>query len=136
VSEDIYKVFFHGHSYTGNPLACTAANASFDLLMNDTCTKNIARISLANKAFCERIISKSWIQDARFLGTVMAIEFKTDSATSYFNNLRDQLYQYFLSKDILLRPLGNIIYLIPPYIITNEELERVYTAIEGMFERE
>lgn len=136
VSEDIYKVFFHGHSYTGNPLACTAANASFDLLMNDTCTKNIARISLANKAFCERIISKSWIQDARFLGTVMAIEFKTDSATSYFNNLRDQLYQYFLSKDILLRPLGNIIYLIPPYIITNEELERVYTAIEGMFDRE
>ena len=134
VSDDMYKIFFHGHSYTGNPLACAAANASFDLLMTPSCSENIARITLANIAFCEKIKSKAWIKAARSLGTVLAIEFKTDTETSYFNQLRDQLYQYFLSKDILLRPLGNIIYLIPPYIITDQELERVYEAIANMFE--
>jgi adenosylmethionine-8-amino-7-oxononanoate aminotransferase len=134
VSDDIYKIFFHGHSYTGNPLACAAANASFDLLISDTCTENISRISDAHIEFCKKIITKSWIKNARCLGTVLAIEFKTDSETSYFNNLRDKLYQYFLSKDILLRPLGNIIYLIPPYIINDQELKRVYSAIEEMFD--
>jgi adenosylmethionine-8-amino-7-oxononanoate aminotransferase len=135
VSDDIYKIFFHGHSYTGNPLACAAANASFDLLMEESCSQNIARIALANLAFCEKIKTKSWIKEARCLGTVLAIEFKTDTETSYFNQLRDQLYQYFLSKDILLRPLGNIIYLIPPYIITDQELARVYEAIANMFDK-
>lgn len=134
VSEDIYKIFFHGHSYTGNPLACAAANASFDLLMTDECIQNIARISEANVQFCNRIKSKSWVKDVRSLGTVLAVEFKTESESSYFNNLRDKLYHYFLNQNILLRPLGNIIYLIPPYIITNEELDRIYNAIEGMFD--
>ena len=134
VSEDIYKIFFHGHSYTGNPLACAAANASFELLMTNQCQQNIERISNAHLAFCTKIKEKSWISDARCIGTVMAIEFKTHEHTSYFNNLRDQLYQYFLSKHILLRPLGNIIYLIPPYIITNEELALIYDTIEKMFD--
>jgi len=134
VSEDIYKIFFHGHSYTGNPLACAAANASFDLLMTDECSRNIERISEANIQFCNKIKSKSWVKDVRSLGTVLAVEFKTESDSSYFNNLRDKLYHYFLNQNILLRPLGNIIYLIPPYIITNEELERIYNAIEGMFD--
>lgn len=127
--QDIHKTFFHGHSYTGNPLACAAANASFELLMAQECQDNIRRITDSFARFRETVQTHEKVKSVTHLGAILAIEFNTGEETSYINEARHQLYPYFLSRDILLRPLGNIVYLIPPYVISNEELQRVYQAI-------
>ena len=129
--EDILKTFFHGHSYTANPIACAAANASFELLMTDECNRNIQRISSGFKDFKKRIETHPKVQSVTHLGAILTMEFKTFGDTSYINEARHELYPYFLSKNVLLRPLGNIIYIIPPYVISDQELEVVYRAIES-----
>jgi adenosylmethionine-8-amino-7-oxononanoate aminotransferase len=129
--EDILKTFFHGHSYTANPIACAAANASFELLMTDECNRNIQRISSGFKDFKKRIETHPKVQSVTHLGAILTMEFKTFGDTSYINEARHELYPYFLSKNVLLRPLGNIIYIIPPYVISDQELEVVYLAIES-----
>lgn len=129
-SPDLIKTFLHGHSFTANPIACAASNASFDLLLNEECKANIQRISERHEAFVKRHRSKSIIRDIRSLGTILALEFETDHDSSYFSEMRNKLYPFFLERNILLRPLGNLIYVIPPYIITDEELNTIYAAIE------
>ncbi len=131
LSDDRTKTFFHGHSYTGNPLACTAALASLDLVEQPDFAANLSRISEQHRQFQSSISTMPYVRDCRCTGTIMALEFDTDSTSSYFSNIRDALYEYFLEKKIICRPLGNIIYLIPPYCITNEELDYLYRTIES-----
>ncbi|MFN6944410.1 MAG: adenosylmethionine--8-amino-7-oxononanoate transaminase [Cytophagaceae bacterium] len=126
------KMFFHGHSYTANALSCAAANASLDLLLKEETMQQIRMIEQHHLAFIERIRYNPNVLNIKCQGTILSIELKTGDETSYFNELRDLLYNFFLSEDILLRPLGNIIYILPPYIINYEELELVYKAIEKM----
>lgn len=128
--QDIYKTFFHGHSYTANPIACAAANASFDILMTSKCQENIRRISDSFAAFKEKIISHKKVKSCMHLGAILAIEFESSEDTSYVNEARHRLYPFFLSRGVLLRPLGNIVYIIPPYVIEDHELQLVYQAIE------
>lgn len=129
-SPDKNKTFYHGHSYTANPIACAAALASFELLMSLECQQNIARITKRHSDFVDKIKGHKMIKQARSLGTILAIELLDQQQSSYFSDLRLKIYPYFLERDILLRPLGNVIYLIPPYIISNEDLDRVYVEIE------
>ncbi|MFT2011419.1 adenosylmethionine--8-amino-7-oxononanoate transaminase [Pontibacter sp. 13R65] len=129
--EDKSKTFFHGHSYTANPVACAAGLASLDLLLQEHTQTNIARISAQHAAFAQQIKELAHIKEVRQQGTILAIEFEVGT-TSYFSNLRDTLYNYALSQGLILRPLGNIIYCLPPYCITNEQLSHVYKAMEGM----
>lgn len=131
-SDDILKTFFHGHSFTANPIACAAALASLELLEGTETKENIKRIARQQKDFVHRISAHPAIRTARHLGTIAALEIEAFKDTSYFNEARHALYPFFLKKDILLRPLGNVIYVLPPYIIKNEELERVYEAIEAL----
>lgn len=130
-SNEFLKTFFHGHSYTANPLACAVANASFTILLSETCQKNIQRIAGQHETFKTRIKNHAYVLHARSLGTILAIEIKSDERTSYENSVRKKIYQYFLDRDILLRPLGNVIYIVPPYIISNDELNRIYSTIEN-----
>jgi adenosylmethionine-8-amino-7-oxononanoate aminotransferase len=102
-----------------------------DLLLQEDTQQNISRISSCHAAFATGIASLPHIKQVRQQGTILAIEFETDG-TSYFSNLRDTLYNYGLEQGVILRPLGNIIYLIPPYCITNEQLDQVYQTIQGM----
>lgn len=129
-SDNFAHTFFHGHSYTANPIACAAANASLELLKKDECRKNIQRIGEQHHAFKQRIETHPNILDVRHLGTIIALELKTDGGTSYASDLRKQIYPYFLNKNILLRPLGNVIYIVPPYVISNEQLNLIYAEIE------
>lgn len=128
-SDDFSKTFFHGHSYTANPLACAAANASFGLLTSESCKKSIERISRQHDAFMEKLKNHPAIHEVRTLGTILAIELKSDDATSYTNKIRKKIYQYFMDRNILLRPLGNTFYVLPPYVINDEELHVIYSAI-------
>jgi adenosylmethionine-8-amino-7-oxononanoate aminotransferase len=129
-SHDFIKTFFHGHSYTANPLACAVANASFELLMNKTCQSDIERISARHLEFKNRILNHPKISNVRTLGTIFALELKNNEETSYTNSARKKIYNHFLEQNILLRPLGNVIYILPPYITNNHELEKVYLAIQ------
>jgi adenosylmethionine-8-amino-7-oxononanoate aminotransferase len=129
-TDDFLKTFFHGHSYTANPLACAAANASFDLLMANTCLESIKRISMKHELFKKKIEHHEKLHDVRTLGTILAFELKTVDESSYTNSLREKIYPFFLTRNILLRPLGNVFYVLPPYVITNEELDYIYATIE------
>lgn len=137
-SENIYeaflgtdqtKTFFHGHSYTANPIACSAALASLDLLENEDCTQKRKYINLLHLDFMRSLSSLKSIRDIRITGTILAIEIESDEISGYFNSKRDVLYQHFLNQGIIMRPLGNVLYIMPPYCITDEELHKIYDSI-------
>lgn len=129
LSHDKTKTFFHGHSYTANPTACSAALASLDLMEEKATTDQIEMIGNCHIKFMKEIESSPAIKNIRTLGTILAIELKTDEGTYYLHSASETISTYFLERGILLRPLGNIFYLIPPYIITRGELEIIYEAI-------
>jgi len=134
LSEDKLKTLFHGHSYTANPVACAAGLASMDLFLAPETTTNINRIVKAHQQFAEKIKDHPKIKSIRQTGTILAMEWQTEQGTSYFSSLRDKLYQYFLNAGIVLRPLGNVIYILPPYCITDEQLFYIYRKIEDALE--
>jgi len=134
LSEDKSKALFHGHSYTANPTACAAAIASMELLLKPECQDQIAMISTAHKAFLNQFKGHKSVLHERSLGTILALELNTGNGTSYFNNMRDYLYGFFLDRDILMRPLGNIIYILPPYCVTEAQLQKAYTAIKELLD--
>lgn len=128
LGNDLHQAFLHGHSYTANPLACTSALASLDLLLDDSCCLQRKIIAGCHKKFCEKWQSHPKLKRCESLGTILAIEYQAE-CTSYFQPLRDHLYYFFLSKGILLRPLGNVLYILPPYCIHSDELKQIYDQI-------
>ncbi|MCT4085623.1 adenosylmethionine--8-amino-7-oxononanoate transaminase [Elizabethkingia anophelis] len=128
-SDDKTKALFHGHSFTASPLACAAALASLDLLLLKDTQRNIERIVNQHKEFGEALKKHPKVKEVRQTGTIFAMEWKINEETSYFSDMHEILYLYFLQRGILMRPLGNIIYLVPPYCTTKEDLEEIYQAI-------
>jgi adenosylmethionine-8-amino-7-oxononanoate aminotransferase len=128
LSSDKLKTFFHGHSYTGNPIVCAAANASLEL-MNDALL-TINDLVEWQTEFLSKLKENSKIINVRQTGTVVAFDVKTTAGSDYFNNIRDFLYDNFIKHGVLLRPLGNTVYILPPYIITKEQLQKVYGVID------
>ncbi len=129
--DDKLKTFFHGHSYTANPLACAAANASMQLLTAEQCQEQIQFIASSHRTFADVIRHHSFVKQVRRQGTIIAIELNTGENSSYFNNIQSKAYQYYLSRGVFLRPLGNIVYIMPPYCITKDELHKVYEVIKS-----
>jgi adenosylmethionine-8-amino-7-oxononanoate aminotransferase len=130
LSDDRLKTLFHGHSFTANPIAISSALASLDLFLDEATADNIKRIELAHNQFAQKITHHPKIKTIRQTGTILAMEWQTGTDTSYFNSLRDTLYSFFLAAGIILRPLGNIIYILPPYCITDADLNYIYAKIE------
>ncbi len=128
LGDDITTAFLHGHSFTGNPVGCASAIASFDLLEKDECWESIERITRNHDEFSKRLEDHALIEEVRQKGTILAIELKADK-TGYASNIRNKLYNHFINNGVLLRPLGNVIYILPPYCITDEELSTVYNCV-------
>jgi adenosylmethionine-8-amino-7-oxononanoate aminotransferase len=128
------KTFYHGHSYTANPLACAVANASLDLLLQKETLQKIHQITEMHTSFEAQIRSQKRVAKVQILGTILAIELKSLEETNYFNNMAKDIYKYFLAKNILLRPLGNVLYVMPPYCIEKEELEWIYREINDFLQ--
>jgi adenosylmethionine---8-amino-7-oxononanoate aminotransferase len=135
LSADKTKALFHGHSFTANPLACTAALASLELLLSKNCRDQIDLIAKNHAQFLMRIKTHPSIKNIRNIGTILAVELEGREGTSYLNEMRDYLYNFFMDRKILMRPLGNIIYLIPPYCINENQLKSVYNVIEEMLDQ-
>ncbi|MDR7130202.1 adenosylmethionine-8-amino-7-oxononanoate aminotransferase [Algoriphagus sp. 4150] len=133
-SDDKTKALFHGHSFTASPLACSAALASLDLLLLESTQQNIIRICHQHSVFIDKLTNHAADLIARQCGTILAIELKTTKETSYFNDVQIFLYDFFLQRNVLIRPLGNIIYLVPPYCISEEDLDYVYQCILDVME--
>ncbi|MDR3679489.1 MAG: adenosylmethionine--8-amino-7-oxononanoate transaminase [Flavipsychrobacter sp.] len=130
--DDRTKALYHGHSYTANPIACTASLASLDLLLADDSVANRKRIAERHAAFASKIAMAENVKVTRQAGTILAIELDTHEPTSYTNKYRDLIYRFFIDKGVLMRPLGNIIYLMPPYCISDASLTYVYACIEEL----
>ena len=128
VSADRTRTFYHGHSYTGNPIAAAAAVASFKIFENEPVFERINTISQIHQQRLAEIQKHPAVGDVRSIGTVAAIELRADDA-GYFSRLRPMLYDFFLDAGILLRPLGNVIYVLPPYCISADELHFVHDRI-------
>lgn len=134
LSDDKLKTLYHGHSFTANPIACVASLASLDILLKSETLQNIKRVEAKHAVFLEEIKMHPKVKAIRQTGTIIAIEWETGNETSYLSNLRNLLYAYFLEKGIILRPLGNIIYILPPYVISDEDLDYIYAAIKSALE--
>ncbi|URD52835.1 adenosylmethionine--8-amino-7-oxononanoate transaminase [Chroococcidiopsis sp. CCNUC1] len=126
-SDDIDRAFFHSHSYTGNPLACATGNASLELL---TQNPDVFRgMEALHRRYMETWLSgHPKIERTRICGTIAALDLKAESE-SYLNATGSKLRSRFLELGFLLRPLGNTIYLMPPYCITPTQLESIYEVI-------
>jgi adenosylmethionine-8-amino-7-oxononanoate aminotransferase len=122
------RAFFHGHSYTANPIACAAANASLGIFESEPVFERIAAIEKVHTARLSAFAAHRIVSDVRLIGTVAAIELVVPDA-GYLSSLRPRLYQYYLNRGVLLRPLGNVVYILPPYVITADQLNFVYDVI-------
>jgi adenosylmethionine-8-amino-7-oxononanoate aminotransferase len=127
-SEDRKHTFYHGHSYTGNALACAAANASLQIFEDEPVFDRIHTIAKVNAERLGQFRELHQVGDTRQIGTIGAIELLAEDA-GYLSAMRPKLYRFFLDRGVLLRPLGNVVYVLPPYVITPDELHRVYDVI-------
>jgi adenosylmethionine---8-amino-7-oxononanoate aminotransferase len=133
VSEDRARTFYHGHSYTGNPLAAASGVASLGIFEGEPVFERINTIA---KIHCERldaIRDHPCVGDVRSIGTVAAVELRADDA-GYSSKLRPRLYEFFLDSGILLRPLGNVVYVLPPYAISADDLNYIHDRIAAVLD--
>lgn len=135
-SENRLHTFYHGHSYTANPIACAAANENLRIFDDEPVFDRISTIARINAERLAELKRKPIVGDARQIGTIAAVELLTDDA-GYLSAMRPKLYRFFVENGVLLRPLGNVIYVLPPYVISPEEQHRVFDlitkAIETLF---
>lgn len=128
-SDDIAKGLFHGHTYTANPLACTAALAGIDLLRSDEIQQKIREISQWHQDFDAEIKVHPKVAATRQTGVIYALDLNV--RMERYGNIRDKLFRHFMENGVFLRPLGNTIYIQAPYITTREQMQKVYNSIKS-----
>jgi adenosylmethionine-8-amino-7-oxononanoate aminotransferase len=127
-TENRAHTFYHGHSYTGNALACAAGIASLRIFEEDSVFDRIRTIARINAERLAELRRMHQVGDARQIGTMGAIELLAGDA-GYLSAMRPKLYGFFIERGVLLRPLGNVVYVLPPFVIEPDELHRVYDVI-------
>jgi adenosylmethionine-8-amino-7-oxononanoate aminotransferase len=132
-SENRLHTFYHGHSYTGNALACAAANENLRIFDDEPVFDRINTIAHIHSERLGLLRTRHQVGDTRQLGTMGALELRVEDP-GYLSSLRPKLYGFFLERGVLLRPLGNVVYVLPPYVIEPRELHRVYDVIEEAIE--
>ena len=132
--DDINKALFHGHTFTANPTGCAAALASLTLLETEEMQDNLVRINANHLDFKKRIENHPMVTTTRVLGVIFALEIKIEASESYYGTLRNKLYAFFIGNGVILRPVGNIVYILPPYVITDEQLQKVYEVVANALE--
>lgn len=132
LSEEVHKGFFHAHTYSAHPIGCAAAIAGIDLLTSAEIKQQRNVIHQSHKDFVAKLSKHPKVKNARTKGVILALDL--DIETDRYGNLRDVLYQFFMDRGVALRPLGNTIYVLPPYVITQKELSKIYDVIEASLE--
>jgi len=132
LSDEMSKGFFHGHTYSANPLACTAALAGIELLQSKEIQDNIQRIIKSHQAFDKKIKNHSKVKNTRQLGIIYALDLNVEM--DRYGDLRYKLFNFFMENGVCLRPLGNTIYILTPFVITDEQLQKIYSVIEKVLD--
>ena len=127
-STDRTRTFFHSSSYTANPIACAAALANLEVWVNEPVAQRIAALGRMQSARLDRFRDDRRFENVRQTGTIAALDLKARDA-GYLAGIGPKLLAFFRERDLLLRPLGNTIYVLPPYCVTDEDLDRVYGAV-------
>lgn len=127
-STDISKGLFHGHTYSANPLACVAALAGIELLQSEQIQKDIQRVIESHQEFGLKIKEHPKVAEIRQCGIIFALDLNIKMER--YGSLRDRLFNFFMEHGLFLRPLGNTIYILAPYIITDTQLKQIYDTIE------
>ncbi len=133
-SDDTSKALFHGHTFTANPTGCAAALASIKILQTPEMQENIAQINQNHLRFEKHIKKHKNVKTTRVLGVIFALEVKTTTAETYYGTLRNKMYNFCIQKGVVLRPIGNIVYIIPSYTIEKEQLTKIYQTIEALLD--
>jgi len=128
-SSDRARMFFHSSSYTANPICCAAALANVDVWKSEPVRERIAALVVRQREAAQALKAHPNVSSVRTCGTIVAVDMKTAS-TGYLASAAPKLAAFFLTRGILLRPLGNTIYVLPPYCITDDQLALVYDTIQ------
>jgi adenosylmethionine---8-amino-7-oxononanoate aminotransferase len=104
--------------------------ASISLLKNPETFDNICKINASHIQFEKHISKHHKVKTTRVLGVIFALEVQVSEKQDYYSDLRNQFYNFFIDKGVILRPVGNIIYILPSYIISEESLQQIYATIE------
>ncbi|MFT5780578.1 MAG: adenosylmethionine-8-amino-7-oxononanoate aminotransferase, partial [Crocinitomicaceae bacterium] len=129
LSEDTTKALLHGHSFTANPIACAVACANLDLFEQKSTWENIERIGEWGAEFADKLDTYELVCNVRRQGTITAFEINTGEGNTYFSDVKTKAYDYFLTQGVLLRPLGNVIFVNPPFTTSKEEYQKITSSI-------
>jgi len=132
-SDDLAKGLFHGHTYSGNPLACTAALAGLELLQTQEIQNSIQRVIALHEEFDSKVKNHPKVSRTRQCGIIYALDLNVKMER--YGNLRDQMFKHFMDNGVFLRPLGSTIYISAPYVITDGQLQKIYTTIEDLLNK-
>ena len=124
---DRARMFFHSSSYTANPIACAAANANLAIWRDEPVLDRITDLAERQRARLETLAKHPRIANARQIGTVTAVELRGEDG--YLSQIGPRLLSFFRDRDLLLRPLGNTVYVMPPYCIDDADLDHIYATI-------
>lgn len=127
LSDEVHKGFFHAHTFSAHPLGCAAALAGIKLLNSPKILERRNYIENAHNSYADKIKDHEKVKEVRVMGVILAIDLQIEMER--YGSLRDELYNFFLQRGVLLRPLGNTIYVLPPFVISNKELQKVYDTI-------
>jgi adenosylmethionine-8-amino-7-oxononanoate aminotransferase len=127
-STDRTRTLFHSSSYTANPIACAAAVANLDIWAREPVLARIAALAAAQGARIDRLRDDKRFANVRQFGTITALDLAA-GGSGYLADVGPRLYAHFLARDVLLRPLGSTVYVLPPYCTSPEELDVIYAAI-------
>lgn len=135
LSDDRSKTFFHGHSFTANPLGCAVALAGLDIFAEERVLERIAQIAEKMHARLSSFIGRDGIRDVRQIGAVGMLELDTERR-GYLAEVGPRMAAIFLARNLLLRPVGNILYFMPPYVVTDQQIDWVFGQIEEVLSSE
>ena len=129
-SDDISKALFHGHTFMANPTGCAIALESLKILAEEEMQANLKRIHTRHVAFATKMDKHPKVARTRTLGVIVALDLKVPNTGEYYGAIRNELYRFYISHGVILRPVYHTIYILPPYIITDKQLDRVYEVVE------
>lgn len=135
-SNDKTKTLFHGHSFSGNPIGCAVALASLELYDIEKTLERIERIERQHASFIPRLASHKNVANIALQGTILRFEVVNENETSYTNPLKERAVSFFQEHGIMLRPLGNVLYFLPPYCVSESDLEHLYKTTEDFLAKE
>lgn len=127
LDDSVGKAFFHAHTYSANPIACSVAIAGIDLLQSEEIQNNIKRIIKSHQDFNTTIKNHDKVKTTRQKGVIYALDLNIDM--DRYGKKRYEIFNHFMDQGVFLRPLGNTIYILAPYVITEVQLQKIYTTI-------